>query len=123
VDPVFPVAAVVAVAAVVLLALAELVARVAVARWRPCVVCPFPFLPAGAEVEWAAAVAVGVAVVVVAVAGVVAPRAGKGHLALYKVMGRVAVFAAVVGCPARFATLAWRRFAAVAVPVTLVLPV
>jgi len=43
VDPGFPVAAVVAVAAVVLLALAELVARVAVARWRPCVVCPFPF--------------------------------------------------------------------------------
>jgi len=35
VDPGFPVAAVVAVAAVVLLALAELVARVAVARWRP----------------------------------------------------------------------------------------
>ncbi len=43
VDPVFPVAAVVAVAAAVLLALAEPVARVAVARWRPCVVCPFPF--------------------------------------------------------------------------------
>jgi hypothetical protein len=43
VDPVFPVAAVVAVAAVALLALAELVARVAVARWRPCVVGPFPF--------------------------------------------------------------------------------
>ena len=43
VDPGFPVAAVVAVAAAVLLALAELVARVAVARWRPCVVCPFPF--------------------------------------------------------------------------------
>ena len=43
VDLVFPVAAVVAVAAAGLLALAELVARVAVARWRPCVVCPFPF--------------------------------------------------------------------------------
>ena len=43
VDLVFPVAAVVAVAAVVLHALAELAARVAVARWRPCVVCPFPF--------------------------------------------------------------------------------
>ncbi len=42
-DPGFPVAAVVAVAVAVLLALAELVARVAVARWRPCVVCPFPF--------------------------------------------------------------------------------
>ena len=73
--------------------------------------------------EWAAAVAVGVAVVVVAVAGVVAPRAGMGHLALYKVTGRVAVFVAVVVCPARFATLAWRCFEAVAVPVTLVLPV
>ena len=42
-DPGFAVAAVVAVAAAVFLALAELVARVAVARWRPCVVCPFPF--------------------------------------------------------------------------------
>ena len=70
---------------------------------------------------WAAAVAVGVAVV--AVAGVAAPRAGMGHLALYKVTGRVAVLVAVVVCPVRFATLAWRRFAAVAVPVTLALPV
>ncbi len=42
-DPGFPVAAAVAVAAVELLALVELVARVAVARWRLCVVCPFPF--------------------------------------------------------------------------------
>ncbi len=42
-DPGFPVAAGLAVAAVVLLAVAELVAMVAVARWRPCVVCPFPF--------------------------------------------------------------------------------
>ncbi len=63
--------------------------------------------------------AVGVAVVVVA--GVAAPRAGMGHLALYKVTGRVAVFAAVVGCPSGVAMLAWRRFATVAVPVTLVL--
>ena len=70
-----------------------------------------------------AAVAVGVAVAVVAVAGVAAPRAGMGHLALYKVTGRVAVFVAVVVFPACFATLAWRRFAAVVVPVTLVLPV
>ena len=68
--------------------------------------------------------AVGVAVAVVAVAGVTAPRAGMGHFALYKVTGRVAVFAVVVVCPARFATLlAWRRFEAAAVPVTLVLPV
>ncbi len=72
--------------------------------------------------EWAAVVAVGVAVVVVAVAGVATPRAGMGHLGLYKVTGRVAVFAAVVVWFARFVTLAWRRFAAVAVPVMLVLP-
>jgi hypothetical protein len=46
-----------------------------------------------------------------------------GHLALYKVTGRVVVFAAVVVIPARFATLlAWRRLEAAAVPVTLVLP-
>jgi len=71
-----------------------------------------------------AAVAVGVAVAAVAVAGVTAPRAGMGHLALYKVTGRVAVFAVVVVYPARFATLlAWRRFEAAAVLVTLVLPV
>ncbi len=49
VDPGFPVAAVVAVAAIVAvaadvrLALVGLAVRVAVARWRPCVVCPFPF--------------------------------------------------------------------------------
>jgi len=74
-------------------------------------------------VEWAAAAAEGVAAVVGAVAGVVAPRAGMGHLALYKVTGRVGVFAAVAVCFARFATLAWRRFAAVVVPVALALPV
>ena len=67
--------------------------------------------------------AVGVAVAAAAVAGATAPRAGMGHLALYKVTGRVAVFAAVDVRPARFVMLAWRRFAAVAVPVTLVLPV
>ncbi len=41
-DPGFPVEAAVAVVAVVFLALVGLAARVAVARWRPCVVCPFP---------------------------------------------------------------------------------
>ena len=71
-----------------------------------------------------AAVAVGVAVAVVAVAGVTTPRAGMGHLALYKVTDRVAVFAVVVVFPARFATLlAWRRLEAVVVLVTLALPV
>ena len=71
-----------------------------------------------------AAVAVGVAVAVVAVAGVTAPRAGMGHLALYKVTDRVAVFVVVVVFPARFATLlAWRRLEAAAVLVTPVLPV
>ena len=37
----FPVAAAVAVVAAALLVLVGLAARVAVARWRPCVVCPF----------------------------------------------------------------------------------
>ena len=65
--------------------------------------------------------AVGVAVAVVAVAGVTAPRAGKGHLALYKVTDRVAAFVVVV-FPARFATLlAWRRLEAAAALVTLAL--
>ena len=122
VDLVFPVAAVAAVAAVELLALVELVARAAAARWRPCVVGPFPFLPAGAVVEEVAAVAVGVAVAVVAVAGVTAPRAGKGHLALYKVTDRVAAFVVAV-FPARLAMLlAWRRLEAAVVLVMLALP-
>ena len=70
----------------------------------------------------AVGVAVGVAVAVVAVAGVTTPRAGMGHLALYKVTDRVAVFAVVV-FPARFATLlAWRRLEAAVVLVTLALP-
>ncbi len=70
--------------------------------------------------EWAAAAAVGVAVV--AAAGATAPRAGMGHLALYKVTDRVAVFVVAVVFPARFATLlAWRCLEAVVVPVTLAL--
>ena len=65
--------------------------------------------------------AVGVAVAVVAVAGVTAPRALMGHLALYKVTDRVAVVVVVV-FPARFATLlAWRRLEAAVALVTLAL--
>jgi len=75
-------------------------------------------------VEWAAAAAVGVAVAVVAAAGATAPRAGMGHLTLYKVTDRVVVFVVAVVFPARFATmLAWRRLAAAVGLVTLVLPV
>ncbi len=38
----FQVAAAAAVVAAALLVLVGLAARVAVVRWRPCVVCPFP---------------------------------------------------------------------------------
>jgi len=123
VDLLFPVEVEAAAVAVVLLVLVVLAARVAAARWRPCVVCPFPFLPAGAVVAWAAAAVVWAAVVVVAGVGVTTPRAGMGHLALCKVTGHAAVLVVAV-FPAHFAMmLAWRRLAAVVVPVTLVLQV
>ena len=74
--------------------------------------------------RFAAAVVVAVGLAVAVPAGVATPRAGMGHLALCRVMGRVAVIVVVVVFPARFATLlAWRRFEAAAVLVMLVLPV
>ena len=53
--------------------------------------------------RFAAAVVVAVGLAVAVLAGVATPRAGMGHLALYKATGHVVARAVVVGFPFHFA--------------------
>ena len=74
--------------------------------------------------RFAAAVAVAVGLAVAVPAGVATPRAGMGHLALYKVMGRVGALAVVAGSPSHFVqAVAWRLVVAAVALATLALPV
>ncbi len=72
----------------------------------------------------AAAVVVAVGLAGAATAEVATPRAGMGHLALYKVMGRVGALAVVAGFPCHFVqAVAWRLVVAAVALATLALPV
>ena len=93
-----------AVVAAARLAMAGAAEQIAVARWRPSAAFPSPvWLVLAAVVErFVAVVGAAVGLAVAVTAGATGPRAGMGHHAPYKVMGRAAELALVVGFPAHF---------------------
>ena len=93
-----------AVVAAARLAMAGAAEQVIVARWRPFAACPFLvwLVLAAVEERFVAVVGVAVGLVVVVTAGATGPRAGMGHHAPCRVMGRAAELAFAAGFPARF---------------------